>query len=758
MLNTASMWLIVAAAAAGGCVEVVEPGAGSSVDADAGDFPTDEIWSGGGGGVDGSTGPGGAANFAPGAPEVSLTPAEPTTADELEVVIDLDAIDPDGGPEAVTYRYTWTRDGLATPHTSASIPPEVTARGELWAVAVRAFDGRDEGPPAEIEVEVGNSPPSLEDVHIDPSVAGPSSVLKCVADDRHDPDGDDVSVTYQWYIDDNPVPDGTASAISPPLDVGVRYRCAATPFDGAATGKVAYSQEVIPANPLSEDALISFQPKALDLGTVVPGQTSSRELTIANIGDGDLVLEQVFVTGDEGFGYEGEMPLTVPPGELETVTVTFATDSAGLHKGNLEFLTNALNQDSAEVAMLGIGASPCLQALPTKLDFGGAYVASKHELSLELRSCGALPVVVDSIALVAPNDTPFILDMAPGPGPLPWTLQPLESAFVDVRFEPFQSSPLDEDGAPIPETAAISIAPAGLTTLLNVNVSGFGSAQGCPVPIIDVEEGNFVSPGTLLHLHAGKSIAPGGVPPIVSWAVTPPPGAPAGMILPAADVHSVTYQVDTDVLGEYVFQLKVFDEVDGTIIPGCGTALWSVTSKDAIPLIVELTWDTPGDPDQGDSGPGAGADLDLHMHNGQGDGEDYDGDGEPDTWFDLHNDLYWFDTSPEWGEVGDAHDPWLVIEDPDGAGPERIEFHDPQKFADYTIGVHCWSGFEYGPSIATVKIFHFETLVKTLTDVVLQTGDLWEVGTLGWPKAELVESVAPAGGPLITPGYPNIFQ
>ena len=44
------------------------------------------------------------------------------------------------------------------------------------------------------------------------------------------------------------------------------------------------------------------------------------------------------------------------------------------------------------------------------------------------------------------------------------------------------------------------------------------------------------------------------------------------------------------------------------------------------------------------------------------------------------------------------------------------------------------------------------------TDIVLDGGDLWEVGTFTWPKVDVVAAFGPAGGPKITADYPNVFQ
>ncbi len=750
----ATLCALVLAASAGGCeasVATPDKGDGSVDSPDTPDFSVvgDED-------AGPALTPDGAPNTAPGPATVSISPEEPGTTDELTVVIKIEAVDPDSFPEVVTYRYTWFRNDVETLHTSDTLPSEVTGRSDIWRVEVRAYDGADEGEPASVEVEIVNSPPVLEDVEIEPGAADTQTLLVCDAGQRWDPDGDDVSVDYWWYVDDDLIDDEVSSALAPPLVADARYRCRAQPFDGMLSGEAAWSQEVIPTIKVTNEPVLAFQPKSLDLGTVLPGQTSFEEVTVLNIGDGPLELYGAVFNSGLFFKMESQLPLTIPVGGEVVLTVSFATDSPGLKKDSMSFGSNAVNEGSASLALLGVGAAPCLQVKPSTVAFGGAYVASHHEIAVSLVSCGALPLTIESIAMIAPSDTPFELDLSPGPGPLPWTLAPGVTETIKVRFEPQTASEVDGAGNPVDDTATLSLQLGSGQPLLDIPISGFASALGCPMPVIDVEEGHFTSPGTLLNLHGTDSFAPGGKPPIFSWAVDPPPGVASVAIEPAPEAESITYPVDA--LGTYLFHLKVFDEVEGEIIASCTTATWSVTVKDAIPLIVEVTWDTPGDPDQSDQGPGKGADLDLHMHDGEGTFQDYDGDGTPDTWFDLKHDLYWFDTSPEWGEPGPDGDPMLVIEDPDGAGPERIEFNQPEKKRTYTIGVHCWSSFEYGPSVPTIRIYHYESLIATFSDVVLDTGDLWEVGTLLWPKGELVGSFAGGGGPKITAGYPNPFQ
>jgi hypothetical protein len=709
-----------------------------------------------GGGSDTALFDDGSGNSPPGPLTIRLGPENPGSQDPLIVTIEEAAVDPDNGPEPLEVRVRWFRDDQEVPASGLELQPALTSRSEIWSVEVAAFDGLAEGPAATAEIEILNTAPVLHDVSIAPAAADVNTVLICEAGARNDVDDDAVSIHYAWTFDDELLDSEEQNVLTPPLVAGGRYRCGGAPFDGAIEGETVWSAERMVEETLVTSAMISIAPKSLDMGIVLPLEVSTVPFEVFNIGDGDLVISAASLSGEAGFSYALDLPQTLLPGSSVEGIASFETQDPGLKKGTIHFETNAANPISAQLPLLGVGAAPCLIVQPSKVDFGGAYVLSHHEQPITLVSCGVIPVTVDSMVLLAAGNSPFSLDLSKGPGPLPWTLEPGEQVELSVGFDPIASSPVDVGGNPIHETATVSIQTTGIGPVMQVPVTGFAGEAGCPTPVIDVAEGHFVSPGTLLHLDASGSIAPDGDVSYVSWAVTSPPGVASETFEPGSESESTTYPVTA--LGEYIFSLKVFDEVDGTVLSGCGTATWSVTVKDAIPLVVELTWDTPGDSNQSDTGTGAGADLDLHAHNGQGDGPDYDGNGAPDTWFDFTHDVYWVDTSPDWGVPGPSDDPWLVIEDPDGQGPERLEYHAPVLDSVITLGAHVWSDYGFGASVATLRVYHFEELVHEISDVVIGTGDLWEAGAVTWPKMTWLPSVGNDGGPRVTPAYPNPFQ
>ena len=708
-------------------------------------------------------------NKAPTQPSIEISPASPTTADVIVVTIVEEATDPDSAPEPISYVARWFKDDAETNHNTLTIPTAVTRRGEVWRVEVRAHDGLGYSDPVSASVDIVNSPPAIDTVGLEPAAPALDEPLVCKPGQRSDPDGDEVSLRFAWFVDGQ-LSEVTAGALSPPLVANVPYRCEVTPFDGAETGTPVSSPEVVPAKdigPVSE-AILIISPKSVDMGTVLPGETNEETIVLRNIGTGDLDISATELGGDDVFSIAFETPLTLAPNAETTATISFSTNEPGLHKGSVEFLSNASNPEASDVPLIGLGAAPCLIANPTIADFGGVYLTTNNLVNIEFTSCGVLPVSINSIALDAPQDTPFELDLAPGPSQtFPWVLEPGATAKIRMAYAPSVASPVDDNDIPIPSTATLSILSSSASPPMKIPVKGFASAVGCPVAVIDVVEGLTVAPGTLLHVDGTHSFAPGGLPSVFTWGINPPPGVDDLSLQPSAGAPQVTYQ--TSAVGTYEFQLKVFDEKCSAcpegdcctfeIVPGCNTAVVDVLASDAVPLIVEVLWDTPGDPNQNDTGPGRGADFDLHMHNGTGAGPDYDGDGLPDSWFDEEADCFWLDTTPDWGLANDdSDDPELVREDADGAGPERIEYALPRAGDAYTVGVHYWSAFEYGPSIATVRIYIFEQLVAQYTDVVLNDGDFWEVATVSWPKGEVVQAVGGSGGPKITAGYPNPFQ
>ena len=279
------------------------------------------------------------------------------------------------------------------------------------------------------------------------------------------------------------------------------------------------------------------------------------------------------------------------------------------------------------------------------------------------------------------------------------------------------------------------------------------NAEGdCPKAVIKCTEGEAVIPQTILHLYGDDSYAANGTIQKYEWVAEQPAGSQS-VFVPSHTFPNPTFE--TNVAGVYTFQLTVYDQTNS---PSCIPAEYEVVVIPDEAIHIELLWHTPNDPDETDTGPEAGSDLDLHFLHPWAAGPDIDGDGQPDGWFDIPFDCFWFNAHPNWGSYDPAinDDPGLDRDDTDGAGPENTNLDIPEN-VHYRVGVHYWNDHGYGAAFATVRVYIYAQLVFELPDVMLADSDMWEVCTIEWPAGK-VEIITDEDGQFkITPEYHNPY-
>lgn len=275
-----------------------------------------------------------------------------------------------------------------------------------------------------------------------------------------------------------------------------------------------------------------------------------------------------------------------------------------------------------------------------------------------------------------------------------------------------------------------------------------------PVAIIGVDEGAQVGPAVLLHLHGDQSQAPGGSVVKWEWTLVKPPASSA-TLNPGTSDPNPTLQADAP--GTFKVTLSVWDDQGRA---SCEAATAEIVVAPAVGpsapgpgIHVELTWNTPDDPDQYDQGPQSGADVDLHFVHPLATGPDLDGDGEPDPWLDKTYDCFWYNPTPLW----DGGGPTLIQDDSDGAGPEVLIYPSPMAGRTYRIGAHYWNDHKFGPSYLTLRIWIDAVLTLELVDIKLLKHDMWTAATIEWPSGKVTQLKTPAGGLKITPNYESPF-
>lgn len=186
-------------------------------------------------------------NGVPEPPEISITPAAPTSVDDLGVRIDVPAVDPNG--DAITLEAEWSVDSdAAFSFSGAPLPAGTARRGEQWTVQVLAWDAFGPSAPATASVVIANAAPTATPA-LEPAHAATDTVL-VVLSDTSDPDADIVSVDVAWTVNGSAVP-VTEAALDGALyfDSGDTVTATVTPFDGLDHGPPASASVVVADSP-----------------------------------------------------------------------------------------------------------------------------------------------------------------------------------------------------------------------------------------------------------------------------------------------------------------------------------------------------------------------------------------------------------------------------------------------------------------------------------------------------------------------------
>ena len=508
------------------------------------------------------------------------------------------------------------------------------------------------------------------------------------------------------------------------------------------------------------------------------GESEEKNINILNTGAADLVItgfQLNMTTGDDYYsmvvqgniwkvgpdtsnpGITFQDPVLIPPGEKTFFKVRFEPEDDDPATARLRIFSNdPEKEDGVEVKITGNESVPCIAVNPEAVAFGGKKFGELATTAVEITSCGEAPLELTDIYIKDGSSGDFGVDMTnleyapsiaePLVVPIGGTVEFL------VTFIPDAPNPLDGSGNLILDEGSVIIENNSLNKLKEVDLSGAGVEIECPTAIIKCAEGDEVIPQTVLHMYGDESYASNGTIQKWEWEVDQPQGSQS-VFVPSYTFPNPTFEAN--VAGVYKFFLTVYDQ---TNTPSCFPANYDVVVIPDEAIHIELLWHTPEDPDETDTGPEAGSDLDLHFLHPWAAGPDLDGDGQPDGWFDIPFDCFWFNAHPNWGSYDPAinDDPGLDRDDTDGAGPENINLDIPEN-VEYRVGVHYWNDHGYGASYATVRVYIYAQMVFELADIMLVDSDMWEVCTVEWPSGKVHVVTDDVGAYKITPQYQNPY-
>lgn len=186
-------------------------------------------------------------NRAPAVTSLSFVPQRAAPGETVEAV--ALTTDPDGDP--VSLRYVWEVGGRRMVEDGPRIRVPESAVYATIEVTVVASDETSESEPVTARFRTGNRPPRVTALDIETiQRVGPRGQEPHwqVLAQTTDPDRNDVSVHYEWIVNDAVVEEGREVFPKSRVQRGDEVRVRATPFDGQSHGPSLESPPILIGN------------------------------------------------------------------------------------------------------------------------------------------------------------------------------------------------------------------------------------------------------------------------------------------------------------------------------------------------------------------------------------------------------------------------------------------------------------------------------------------------------------------------------
>lgn len=471
----------------------------------------------------------------------------------------------------------------------------------------------------------------------------------------------------------------------------------------------------------------------VNFGQVGLGESESQVVTVTNVGQIPLEVNDIFINGSSEFSLDLSA-ITFPASikditEELTFTVAYAPKALGEDLGSVIIQSSDLQDSDYELPLVANSSAPCIQLLvdgvgATVVQFPTAVaVGDVKTRVVTIKSCGGVPLVIDSLTQVTGDSSEiFINETTPLSG---LELAPSETVTFEVLY-----SPLNE-GIDVAEYSVKSN--DTLRPDVKFQVLATGTTNQCPT----AEAKGAVKGSSLfeaqvaaiplddLSLDGTKSRDIESSVAEWRWFVKQRPDGSTSVLEDSGDGFASLF---LDLAGTYEVCLTVVD-AQGT--ESCNESCVLALARPAEKLHVQLIWTTPMDPVVGDED---GADVDLHFTRiPQGIWGDTGDPGAKNGW-----DVFFLNYEVVWTMPGLAPEtPSLDRDDRDGEGPENVNLDDPNTCGLYAVGIHYFDDNGFGTSYATIRIFvngqrRFQKINIPVELGGTSSGDFWYVALIYW--------------------------
>jgi hypothetical protein len=178
---------------------------------------------------------------------------------------------------------------------------------------------------------------------------------------------------------------------------------------------------------VSGTVVLSANPTSLAFGNVNAGTTSSKNVVLTNGGTGNVTISQITVNATDVTASGVTTPVTLTPGQTQTLSVSFQPKAQENVSGNIT-VTNSLGGNTV-VSVTGTGLQPAISLTPSSANLGSVTVGSSNTQTIQIGNTGN---AVLTITQATAAGTGFSLSGLT----LPLSINPGLTSTFNAKFQP----------------------------------------------------------------------------------------------------------------------------------------------------------------------------------------------------------------------------------------------------------------------------------------------------------------------------------
>jgi hypothetical protein len=201
---------------------------------------------------------------------------------------------------------------------------------------------------------------------------------------------------------------------------------------------------------------LSANPTSLAFGNVNAGTTSSKSVTLTNSGTANVTISQVTVSAKDVTASGVTIPVTLAPGQTQTLNVAFTPSAAETVSGNITVMNS--QGTTTVVTVSGTGLQAAISLTPSSANFGSVTVGTTNSQTIQITNTGnaVLTITQANVTGTGFSTTGLTVPLSINPG--------LSSTF-NAQYQPAAA------GA---ASGSISIVSNAATSPIAVSLTGTG--------------------------------------------------------------------------------------------------------------------------------------------------------------------------------------------------------------------------------------------------------------------------------------------